>query len=156
MREPSDVLREWYTGELGGEAIFWELAQRAEPDEARKWLALAELESRIAVRLAAVLAARQIPVPDIDSGRPSALELADASIRRPWTESMRWLERLADEALGEIQADAAGLPEELAAIGSLVVRHEAALVAFARLELAGRGDDSLRPVRECLEAARAT
>jgi hypothetical protein len=54
-----------------------------------------------------------------------------------------------------MRADAARLPQDHSAIGSLVVSHEAALLAFARLELAGHGERSLRPVRELIEAEGA-
>jgi hypothetical protein len=155
MREASVVLSVWYLGEVGGEAFFWQLAQQADHLAARKWLALADVEARVAARLAAVLAARQIPIPDATVSRGDDRAEAAAASGRSWIELMRWLERFAGEALTEMQAEAASLPAELAAIGALVVRHEAALLAFARLELPGHGEGSLAPIREFLAAEPA-
>ena len=46
--------------------------------------------------------------------------------------------------------EARTLPAALEAIGCLVVAHERALVEFARLERAGDGSHSLRPIHAFL------
>jgi hypothetical protein len=150
MREADAVLEDWYVGEVGGEATFWVLAQRSEPEHARKWLALAEVESQVAGRLAAVMASRNRSIPGCAQDVDRARDRCDALRGRSWPELMLWLRELAADALDEMRADAARLPAELIATGDLVVAHERALVEFADLEIAGRGTESLRRVQDFL------
>jgi len=151
------VLKCWYEGEVGGEALFWGLAEAAEPELARKWLSLAEVESRVARMLAGVIASRSQPIPECadDLVRERARARRDAVSGKSWLELMQWLKLIAASALAEMRADAARLPAELSAAGRLVVAHEQALVDFADLEIAGRGAESLRPVTEFLSLLAA-
>jgi hypothetical protein len=155
MFDADAVLEDWYAGEVGGEALFWGLAERSEPDLARKWLALAAVESRVAKHLAHVMASRNLAIPECRDAPARARARCDAVAGNSWAELMQWLKELAAEALSEMRADAARLPAGLSATGDLVVLHEQALVDFAELEIAGGGVDSLRPVREFLERALA-
>jgi hypothetical protein len=149
MRDAAAVVEYWYVGEIGGEAMFWILAQNAEPDHARKWLALAQVESQVAGWLAGVIASRNHrDLPDCSATLACARARCDEVAGRSWPELMQWLEAIAADALIEMQSDAARLPAELIATGDLVVAHERALVEFAELEIAGRGTESLRPLRE--------
>jgi len=150
VRDPATVLGEWYTGEVGGEALFWQLASAAEPGQARKWLALAAVEARTATRLKDALVAAGLGLPDAADSLAWARERATAMGGRPWLAQMEWLEAIAREALLEMQAEAARLPARLAAIGAVVVAHEAALVEFARLERAGDSAASLAPLERFL------
>jgi len=150
MRDADAVLEDWFVGEVGGEAMFWVLAQRSEPEHARKWLALAEVESQVAGRIAAVMASRNQAIPECTQDFDRARARCDAVSGRSWPELMQWLQEIAADALNEMRADAARLPAELIAMGDLVVAHERALVEFAELEMAGRGTDSLRPVQKFL------
>ena len=155
VREPGAVLADWYTGELGGEALFWQLASGAEPTAARKWLALAEVEARVATRLVPALLELGLEIPDGASSVVSARARSGAMAVTPWLGQMQWLEDIAQEALDAMALEARTLPAALAAIGCLVVAHEQALVDFARLERAGDGTHSLRPIHAFL-AATAT
>jgi hypothetical protein len=150
MPDVDAILGCWYTGEIGGEALFAELARRATPEEGRKWLALARLEKRLSSRLAEILSARGLPLPAPapapDHVARCARERCDAIAGKSWAETMQWLRTLADDALQWMRTEADQLPESLAAIGELVVRHEVALMEFAQMELAGNGGQSLHAV----------
>lgn len=153
MQEVDEILTGWYAGEVGGQALFAQLAKQAEPGAARKWQSLAQVEALVAARLAAVMAARRLPIPELETADRRALERCNAVAGKTWMETMQWLQALVGTALRSMRADAAGLPEALAAIGELVVRHEAALLEFAELELAGEGPHSLQPIEAFLDAA---
>jgi len=148
MSDADAVLVDWYTGEIGGEALFWGMAEAAEPERSRKWLALAEVESRVARRLAETLHARGRPIPECPEqpgiARARCVELAG----KTWPEQMQWLKEIAVDALREMRVDAGTLPESLGPLGEFVLAHEIALVDFAQSELDGRGQVSLQPIRE--------
>lgn len=144
------VLGEWYAGEVGGEALFWRLAELAEPNAARKWLALASVEARVAERLLQVLLAHDLPVTPTAASLEWAEHRAEANAARPWREQMGWLEGLAREALDSMRREAATLAPSFDSIGALVVRHEELLVEFAQRELRGDATHSLALVEEFL------
>lgn len=146
MPDVDAILCRWYAGEIGGEALFAELAGRATPEEARKWLALAQLEARVASRVAESLSARGLPLPVPDHVARRARERCDAVAGKSWADTMHWLRTLADDALQTMRTEAGQLPESLAAIGALMVNHELALLEFTRMELAGNGAQSLQAV----------
>jgi hypothetical protein len=150
MQDCAAVLTGWYAGEIGGMALFAELAQRAAPEARPKWLALESVEAAVAARLAAVLTARRLPIPAIDQAPRRAQVRCDAVAGKSWPETMRWLESLAQSALREMRLGASSLPVELDAVGRMVVRHEIALIAFATLELEGKDAQSLRPIEAFL------
>ena len=152
VREPGAVLVEWYTGKLGGEALFWQLASGADPAAARKWLALAEVEARVASRLVPALVALGLDIPDGAGSLGSARARSDAIAAASWLEQMQWLEGIAQDALESMPTEASTLPASVAAVGALVVAHEQALADFARLECAGDGARSLRPIHAFLAA----
>jgi hypothetical protein len=145
MRDVDAVLTEWYAGEVGGKALFSALARAADPSVADKWRALAAVEDAVATSLSAALTARRVAVPWIDNVDGRARQRCDAIAGYSWPQTMQWLHRIADAALVHMQADAATLPPELAGLGAMVVRHEAALVSFADRELAG-DPQSLEPI----------
>ena len=145
-----DVIADWYAGEIGGEALFWHLAEAAGPGPAPKWLALAALEARLAEHLLYVLLADGVAVPATAASLDRARMRAAAVAPRPWPGQMAWLEELARDALATMQRAAAVLPDRFAATGALVVRHEAALLEFARRELAGDAAGSLDPIEAFL------
>jgi hypothetical protein len=150
MLDEDAVLTAWYVGEVGGEALFSALAKWGAPEVARKWLALAEVEAAVASRLEAVLASRHLPIPRIDDAERRAQKRCEAVAGASWEHTMRWLLTLADNALTRMKVEAERLPAELATIGSLVVRHEIALVTFAELELAGNEVHALRSIETFL------
>jgi hypothetical protein len=146
MPQVDAIIYRWYAGELGGEALFTELARRATPDEAHKWLALAQLEARVASRLTELLSARGLPMRTPDEVARRARERCNALAGKSWSETMQWLRTLAGDALQRMRAEAGQLPQSLAAMGELMLRHEMALMDFAQLELAGDGAQSLHTV----------
>ncbi len=144
------ILAGWYAGEVGGEALFWRLAELAEPSPARKWLALASVEGRIAERLLHVLVTHDLPVPATESSLEWARSRAEANAPRPWHEQMQWLGEIAREALAAMRLGTATLAPEFAVIGALVVAHEELLVEFARAELAGNAAGSVALIEQFL------
>jgi len=155
MQNIEAVLTGWYPGEIGGRALFGRLAMQAEPEAAGKWRSLARVECLVAERLAGLLESRQIPIPKIADPDSRAAKRCEAVAGKSWLETMQWLQALAAVALREMQADAASLPAELAAVGSFVVNHEKALLAFAENELAGAGERSQLPIEAFLDTASA-
>ena len=91
-----------------------------------------------------------LEIPDGASSVISARARSEAMAATPWLGQMHWLEDIAQEALDSMSLEARTLPAALAAIGCLVVAHERALVEFARLERAGDGSHSLRPIHAFL------
>lgn len=150
------VLGEWYAGEVGGEALFWRLAELAEPAATRKWLALAAVEARVAERLLQVLLAHDLPVPPTAASLEWAQTCAGQYAPRPWREQMAWLGEIAQQALDSMRREAAGLAAPYAPIGEVVVRHEELLVEFARRELAGDAAGARLLVEEFLATTPRT
>ena len=150
MRDANLILEDWYAGEIGGEALFWGLAERSTPEGARKWLALAQVESRVGTHLAETLLLRNQALPPCDTVPARAHARCEAVHGKSWADLMRWLKTLAEEALTEMQVDALHLPAELQSTGDYVLAHERALIDFAKMELDGRSADSLRPIQSFL------
>ena len=155
VRATDEVLCEWYSGEVGGEALFWQFAEKAEAAEARKWLLLAEVEALVGARLRDAIIARGRDAPSGATGLEWARRVAGTPAATSWTEAMRWLETIARDARKDMLRDAAALPAELAPLGALVVRHETVLVEFARLERAGEQAAALAQVTGFLARERA-
>jgi hypothetical protein len=128
------------------------MAKQAAPEAAGKWLALAQLEARVASRLAETLSERGQPIPMPNDVARRARERCEVVAGKSWAETMQWLRALAGDALQRMRTEADQLPEPLDAIGDLVVRHEAALLEFADMELAGNGMQSLHAVTLLLDS----
>jgi len=152
MPNVNAILSRWYAGEVGGEALFAQMAKQAAPQAADKWLVLAQLEARVASRLMDILSARGLPTPTLHDVERRAQERCEAVAGKSWAETMQWLRTLAGGALQKMRTEADQLPESLAPIGALVVRHEAALLEFADMELAGNGMQSLHAVTLLLDS----
>jgi hypothetical protein len=151
MRSSNDfdataVLCRWYSGEVGGEALFCELAARAGVEHAGKWRVLARLEARVAARLRHELSMVDCPLPVANHVQDRASARCDAIEGRSWMETMQWLQLIASEALERMKIEAASLPERFSHLGDLIVQHEQALLSFATLELDGGGRDSLQAI----------
>jgi hypothetical protein len=150
VKAVNDVLVKWYLGEVGGHALFTQLAVSANSDVADKWTTLAKVEELVRTRLSRVLTARGVTVPQAADVQVRAQERCAAIVRRTWIETMQWLRVIADKALQEMQADAKQLPPDLVATGDMVVRHEAALLSFAEIEMQGGNANSLFPIHRFL------
>jgi hypothetical protein len=150
MSAADDILIKWYLGELGGHALFAQLEKVAAPDPASKWAALCRVEQRVASGLAAALLARQVGIPVPQNVESVARARCAKVAGKSWIETMQWFHAIAADALQRMQADADRLPTDLAEAGKLVVRHERALLAFAELELAGKGSQALEPIEAFL------
>ena len=138
------TLDEWYRGEVWGEAIFLALAtEAADGAAAAKWRGLAALECATRERIGQSIRALGgtpptiEPQPDLTPARIAELTAT------PWPDLMRWVERMAADALDVMTRDSAALPATIESTVTWVLDHERALLDFARHELAGDGMRSL-------------
>ena len=151
MSDYDALLLDAYNGELFGNAIFSEMAGRAEWQEHREALELlATIEDRTATALRPLVDAAGIEV-DGEESRRSGRELG--AMGGSWD---GFLEALFD-ALPPFLANFARLREVAPdphhpAIAALVA-HEQTISAFAQLELAGFDDVSTAMLQRYLESA---
>jgi hypothetical protein len=145
------ILDEWYRGEVWGEAAFLALAAEAGNGvAAAKWRVLAALECATRERIGASIRALDgiqptiEPQPDLTPTRIAELTAT------PWPDLMRWVERMAADALDVMTRDAAALPATLEPTVTWVLDHERALLDFARHELSGDGMRSLDRAHDML------
>jgi len=112
MPNAEAILSRWYAGEVGGEALFAQMAKQASPEAAAKWLVLARLEAGVASRLAETLSERGQPIPVSNDVARRARERCEAVAGKSWVESMQWLRVLAGSALQKMRTEAttAGIP----------------------------------------------
>jgi hypothetical protein len=151
------TLREWYLGEVWGEAAFLALAGEARDDaSAEKWRGLARLELATRELIGASIRALGGTPPPIEP-QPDLTERRVRELAgKPWRELMQWLERMAAEALDVMTRESAALPAQLAPTVTWVLDHERALLEFAHHELAGDGARSLDRARAMLATASGT
>jgi hypothetical protein len=133
-----------YQGEVSGEALFGRLSELvAEPGHRHRLDVLRELEARTKAALVPAMEHHGLPTdadPDVER---DARTLADASASLPWSVLMEAFEPITTQfialytRIGELARPADR------GVADLLVAHEEALRAFARLELAGQGEDSL-------------
>ena len=141
----NDTLREWYAGELGGEAFFLELARADDT-----WELPARLERAMGERLLAELCTRGVEAP----ARPAqAMEKARDSARSMNARSnatiMASLQPRLEAFVRAIRRAAASAPDDATRIASDYVAHEEALLAFARA--GSQGGDGADAITQLLD-----
>jgi hypothetical protein len=133
-----------YQGEVSGEVLFGRLSELVvEPDHRRRLDVLRELEARTKAALVPAMEHHGLPTdadPDVER---DARALADASASLPWSVLMEAFEPITTQFIALYTRIGALARPEDRAVADLLVAHEEALRAFARLELAGQGEDSL-------------
>lgn len=149
-------IREAYQGEVYGEALFRRAAELSpDPVRSRKWSVLARLEHETGARLRSLLEGLgetvRYDARRVESGGRHAVNL----VALPWAAAMGAFLPAIGPVIERYEAlERAAPPEEATVLGHLAA-HERALEWFARLELDGRGRESLRPVLALLESPPA-
>lgn len=143
---------ESYQGEVFGEAIFREMAARADdPETAYKWRVLERLEAETKERLKPLVAALGGDVNEDPAGVEKGVRLADKWSQQSWGQIMEWFQSELPKYVRffeKLEADARSEDRELLA---RVTAHEVALEEFAAHEVAGRAAQSLEPVLALLD-----
>jgi hypothetical protein len=133
-----------YQGEVSGEALFGRLSEHVEAhDHRHKFDVLRQLEARTRSALVPAMEHHGLPTeadPDVER---EARARADAAASLPWSVLMEAFEPITTQFIALYTRIGALARPEDRAVADLLVAHEEALRTFARLELAGRGEDSL-------------
>ena len=141
-----------YQGEVFGEAIFRELAEKAaDPEIAYKWRVLEQLERETKERLKPLVADLGGDTAEDPASFAQGEEYAAKWAAQSWDEVMLDLQKELPQYVRffeKLEADAR--PEDRAVLAA-VTAHEKAIAAFADLEVAGRGEASAEPVLALLE-----
>ncbi|PKP97749.1 MAG: hypothetical protein CVT74_13125 [Alphaproteobacteria bacterium HGW-Alphaproteobacteria-13] len=140
------ISEEFYQGELFGEGVFAAYyAAETDPGRKLKLANLLQLETETKARLRPFLVKLGLDLAEKDISAVIK-NFADAYPAKSWKEHMQELAHTTEEYLGkfkEVEAHTSGYERQMAHV---MVTHEAALLNFARLELAGEGDRSLDDV----------
>ena len=153
MTDFSETLREFYDGEVLGEALYSILFETARSERERQvWGVLLQLETETKAWLRAPMAAAGVGLAESAEARERAARYAKGIAPLEWGAQMQTLhDVIADQVAPRFRdfADAArdrGAPDE-EAICRHMVEHEEVQVELARRELAGEPlDQVLAPV----------
>ncbi len=140
-------LIERFQGEVYGEAVFVGLAE-AEPDpEARwKWRVLETLERETKEYLDRALRARGHEVKPSEESWAQGLKFGKRLATVPRPVFMAGFRSEVLKFVAEYEAAEALAPADGRTVAQRVTAHERAILDFADLELAGRGNESAAPV----------
>ncbi|MDH4107609.1 MAG: hypothetical protein OEW35_04785 [Gammaproteobacteria bacterium] len=147
-----DRIEAAYQGEVYGEAMYLAIAAaRPDPDHAWKWRVLAqqEIETKDAMRV--LVAAHGGETRELDASSEAGLAAAGAYAPLPWPELMRRFSDALDDDIAEYSDLEKDCPPADAATLKRLTLHELLTKEFCELELAGRGDKSLRAILASLE-----
>jgi hypothetical protein len=158
MSSYSEALKEFYNGEVGGEALYSAaLGFARNQDERLKWSTLLQLETETKAWLRAPMIAHGVSIEEQAAEREKAVALAQMFKQLPWSDKMQKMREVLNTEivpLYQSHVDAArerGKDDEVA-VCSYMVEHEKAQVEFARRELAGASlEESLEPVVKFLK-----
>ncbi len=157
MESFEDAIREFYDGEVGGEAIYSVLLEAAQTDDERfKFGTLLQLETETKAWLRAPMIARGLSIEERAAVREKDAAQVAPLKSLPWAQKMQAMSSfLAERIIPRYQShlDAArkrGNADEVA-ICAHMVEHEEAQLEFSRRELAGASATaSLAPVAKHL------
>jgi hypothetical protein len=140
------VSEHFYQGEVLGEAFFTAcVALENDPARSRKWATLLQLESETKARLRPFLARLGLSVAQDDVSARIA-ELTQGFATKPWRQHMQEIADITDFFLQKFSAIERAAPEDEREMARSMIVHEAAIHRFAKLELAGDTENSLRDV----------
>lgn len=150
MTDPADpalveLLVKAYQGEVLGEALFADLAERADdPDRRVKLETLVRLEASTRDALRPALERRGVDTAADPDVLATARRFADAAAAMAWHDLLATFEPTTTEYVATYQAlgDAGEDPD----LVRLLLDHERALAEFARRELAGDTATSTQPI----------
>jgi hypothetical protein len=136
----------FYQGEVLGEAFFAAcVALEADTERRRKWASLMQLESETKARLRPFLVRLGLSVAQDDVSARVA-ELTKDFASKPWRQHMEEIAEVTDFYLQKFRVIEAAAPASERGMAEVMVAHETALNRFARMELAGETEESLRDV----------
>lgn len=153
-----EALREFYSGEVLGEAVYSAMlgvAQNA--DERFKLETLLQLETETKAWLRPTMVAYGVSLVEDPADRKKGVTAAAAFQAASWAQKMQGVhDVIADQFVPLYQGFANSARErgraDQEAVCLFMVEHEKAQVEFARLELAGAGmDQSLAPIVKFLK-----
>jgi len=140
------VSEHFYQGEVLGEAFFAAcVALERDAERRRKWTALLQLESETKARLRPFLLRLGLSIAQDDVSTRVA-ELTRDFASKPWRKHMEEIADITDFYLNEFRAIEAAAPDDERDMARAMIAHETAINRFARLELAGDTEHSLREV----------
>ncbi len=143
---------ESYQGEVFGEAIFREMAERCDDaEQTYKYRVLEQLERETKQRLRPLVAQLGGDVAEDPKGYKNGAKLAETWSGQTWDEIMGWFQAELPKYVRffeKLEADGRAEDREVLAA---TTAHEKAIAAFADLEVAGQGDRSLEPILALLD-----
>jgi hypothetical protein len=158
MSSYTEALRDFYSGEVLGEAAYSALVGSARNDDERlKWGTLLQLETETKAWLRAPMVAHGVSIEERTADRGKGIALAEQVKPLSWSEQMQGLHHaIVSEFIPRYQSHAAAAKARYRADEEAVciymVEHEKAQVEFARQELAGASlVESLEPLVKFLK-----
>jgi hypothetical protein len=140
------VSEHFYQGEVLGEAFFAAcVALESDPDRRRKWATLLQLESETKARLRPFLVRLGLGIAQDDVSARVA-EFTKDFAAKSWRQHMQEIADITDFYLQKFRAIEQAAPDDEREMARSMVAHEAAIHRFAKMELAGETEASLRAV----------
>jgi hypothetical protein len=136
----------FYQGEVLGEAFFaYCVEHETDPQRRYKWANLLQLETETKARLRPFLARLGLSLAQDDVSAQIA-EITAGFGEKSWTQIMEEIAGITDFYLDKFRAIEAAAPEGERQMARSMLIHEAAINAFAKLEMIGDGANSLADV----------
>jgi hypothetical protein len=136
----------FYQGEVLGEAFFAAcVALESDQERRQKWGTLLQLESETKARLRPFMVRLGLGIAQDDVSARIA-ELTGDFAAKPWRQHMQEIADITDFYLQKFRAIEQAAPADEREMAGTMVAHEAAIHKFARMELAGETETSLRAV----------
>lgn len=145
-----DYLRrvnESYQGESYGEALFRELAARTgDPDQNYKWRVLGQLELETKLRLRPLVERLGGDTAEAEDNASRGRDDAESMAAKDWPDLMSAFDSMLPKYVRFFEKLEAMAPEGDRELLAAVTAHELAIQDFTKLELEGRGRESVEPV----------
>ena len=147
-----DVMREFYDGEVAGEAIYSVLlGSVSKRDERLKIGTLLQLETETKAWLRAPMVARSLSIVESANVRKDSIEIMQPILAWPWEKKVQAIfdalsKRFVPRYTGHLAAARSRGDTDEIAICLHMLEHEQAQLEFSRRELSGASADSLEPV----------
>ncbi len=147
-----DVMREFYDGEVGGEAIYSALLSSARTDDERfKFGTLLQLETETKAWLRAPMIARGLSIEESATIREKNIALIQPILTWSWEKQVQSIfdalsKRFVPRYTSHLDSVRSRGDAAEVAICLHMVEHEQAQLEFSRRELSGSSADSLEPV----------
>lgn len=144
-----------YQGEVYGEALYSGIADAmADPDRANKWRILTELEVVTKARMRDLVAKLGGDARESDAYRQKGVDHVQRYVSLPWDDFMKRFSGELDPIIPRYAALEQRCAPEDAETLRFLTEHEVVTKEFCELELAGRPDVSIDPVRDLIARIR--